>query len=224
MAGLLLLFMLPLLAIALDLLAKKVRDLPAADRMPPRVLTVATSRELWQTYTGLALRGRLLLHISRHLHFVQVPSHELYRLDQGDLSRLDLAAAYLQRVDHRNYLWLAARAGMFRSIHYLLEEDTFREKGAEAGVADGDEFTVYDSGFPRVISLRPPGGSEPPVVHIDAAWLEQHTPEEVVTLLQQLPVRPDIISISAATDDPERTPLARERISRLKELVHANLF
>lgn len=218
-AGLLLLAMLPLLAAGMDRVAKRARGVPGSAGKSVRVLAVANSRELWQAYAALGLHGRLLLHVGRHLHFVQVPANELYRLDQGALSRLDLKQAYLKSVNHRNYLWSAARAGFFRKIHYLLDEEAFREKMAEAGISGAEEFSVSDSGFPRVLSLRPLAGNEPPLVQIDAAWLERHTPEEVLSLLRKLTVKPDVIILSAAEDDPERTVLARERVARLKGLI-----
>lgn len=183
------------------------------------MLAVPNTSELWQTYTGLQLRGRLLLHIGRHLHFVEVPANEIYRPDQGDLTKLDLDAAYLKSVNNRNYLWLAARAGMFRTIHYLLAAEAFQEKSAEAGVSGAEEFSVSDNGFPRVLSLRPFAGTEPPVVTIDGSWLERHSPEETVALLKKLPVKPDVIILSASEDDPLRTALARERIATLKGLL-----
>ena len=199
--------------------AKRARAVPGSTGAV-RVLVVANARELWQTYAGLGLRGRLLLHVGRHLHFVQVPANEIYRLDQGALTGLDLDSAYLKSVNHRNYLWLAARAGFFRKIHYLLDEGSFQEKTTEAGITGAEEFTVSDNGFPRVISLRPVAGKEAPLLHLDAAWLEAHTPEDVVTLLKKLPVKPDIIILSAAEDDPDRTALARERIASLKGLIN----
>jgi hypothetical protein len=218
-AGLLLFVLLPLVAAGLDLLAKKTRGTPPVGNSRLKVIAVANARDIWQTYAGLGLRGRLLLHVGRHLHFVEISANEIYRLDQGDLSRLDLKAAYLQRVNHRNYLWIAARAGMFRKIHYLLDEGAFREKQAEAGISAAEEFSVSDSGFPRVISVKPLAGSEPPVVQIDAAWLEGHTAEETLSLLGKLPVKPDTVILSAAEDNPERTALARERIVKLKGLI-----
>ena len=217
--GLLFLVLLPLLAAGLDLLAKRLRAGSVSPATKLQVLVVADARELWQVYTRLELRGRLLLHIGRHLHFVEVAATDIYRPDRGSLANLDLDAAYLQSVNHRNYLWLAARAGMFRTIHYLLEEGSFQEKSAEAGVLGAEEFSVSDNGFPRVLSLRPVAGKEQPLVHIDGAWLEGHSPEETVALLKKLPVKPDIIILSASEDDPGRTVLARERIASLKGLL-----
>ena len=183
------------------------------------MLAAADARELWQVYTSLQLRGSLLLHFGRHLHFVEVPATEIYRPDQGSLTALDLNTAYLKSVNNRNYLWLAARAGMFRKIHYLLDEEAFREKSAEAGVLGAEEFSVSDNGFPRVLSLRPVDGKEPPLVTIDGSWLEGHSPEETVALLKKLPVKPEIIILSASEDDPGRTAAARERIASLKGLL-----
>lgn len=218
--GLLLIVMLPLLAAGLEITAKKVRAVPASAERTVRVFAVANARELWQTYSSLGLRGRLLLHVGRHLHFVEIPSNEIYHLDQGELTSLDLMAAYLKSVNHRNYLWCAARAGLFRKIHYLLDEGAFREKLTEAGFSGTEEFSVNDSGFPRVFSLRLVAGDEPPLVQIDASWLAMHTPEEVVELLKKLPAKPDVIILSAAEDDPERTLLAKERMARLKGLIN----
>jgi len=218
--GALLLVLLPLLAVGLDMTAKKTRAVPPPGQRKARVVAAADARELWRVYAGLGLRGRLLLHVGRHLHYVQVPSNELYRLDQGDLAGLDLDSVYRSRVNHRNYLWLAARAGYFRTIHYLLDEAAFREKMAEAGISGAEEFSVSDSGFPRVLSLRPVPGNEAPVVQVDASWLELQTPEEVVAMLGKLPVKPDIIILSGAGDDPERTALARERMARLGRLIN----
>lgn len=218
--GALLLVSLPLLAVGLDMTAKKVRAVPPSGQRKARVVAVADARELWQAYGGLGLRGRLLLHVGRHLHYVQVPPNELYRLDRGDLAALDLDSTYRSRVNQRNYLWLAARAGYFRTIHYLLDEAAFREKMAEAGISGAQEFSVSDSGFPRVLSLRPLSGKEAPVVQVDAAWLDVQKPEEVVTMLGKLPVKPDIIILSSAGDDPERTAVSTERMARLGRLIN----
>lgn len=211
--------MLPLLAAGLDSVAKSARGVPVSPPTKLQVLAVSDARELWQVYTGLKLRGRLLLHIGHHLHFVEVPATEIYRPDQGSLTSLDLNAVYRKSVNNRNYLWLATRAGMIRKIHYLLDEEAFREKSAEAGVSGAEEFSVSDNGFPRVLSLRLFAGKESPLVHIDGTWLEGHSPEETVALLKKLPVKPDIIILSASEDDPGRTVLARERIASLKGLL-----
>lgn len=216
----LLLALLPLFAAGLDMTAKKTRAVPPAGQRKARVVSVADACELWQAYAGLGLRGRLLLHVGRHLHFVQVQSNEIYRLDQGDLAGLDLDAAYRSRVDHRNYLWLAARSGYFRRIHYLLDEAAFMEKMAEAGISGAQEFSVSDSGFQRVLSLHPPSGNEAPIVQVDVSWMELHTPEDVIAMLRKLPIKPDVIILSCGGDDPERTTRARERMARLGELIN----
>lgn len=98
-----------------------------------------------------------------------------------------------------------------------------RKQGYPGIASDGLSVVANDEGYVRYISDRVRAQDDPLVLIIDASYFVSGTVDELVARLAESGVRPQLIILNAATDDPSVTPEARTALAsggaRLEGLI-----
>ena len=197
----------------------------SSSRAPaPQVHLVRDTAELYSLWKTQGYRGRILVHLGRHFHFVPVELNVGRGALPPDVQDDDKTLAYYEsRLDFRNALWIAMAANFFREIYYVLPPDIYREKVAQVkGAGDipvqgGDGIRLVTLGLNRSISDRLPVVSEPVVLNVDASYLQSSDARTVVGQLRQKGLLPETISFCLSTGSPDVTDHERNQLRRLAD-------
>jgi len=199
-------------ALLLDRLGVASRGVGAARRpgAGADVEVVRDERELHQTWREAGARGRVLVWMGSHLHLE--PADRAPRVD-GLLARPGtgaLAAAYRERLGHRNHLWVALRTGLVRRLHLVLPERVIRRRHPAPDLsAVADRMDLW--GAPVTVTARVPSIAEPVLLGVDASWFEEDDGGALLEALRGSGLVSDLVTVSLSEGSPDVSPAARER-------------
>jgi hypothetical protein len=179
-------------------------------RRAPCVLA-GSNREVVTAWHERGVRGRLVVHAGRFLHFVE----------DGTLSRRTLSgpgdgpaadAALLAASGPRNHLWVAAELGVSRRTWFVSPPASLGDRLASLGRGEAElPLAIAAQTHPRVLDRRPPEVAEPVLLEVNASWFDEGDGDSLARALDASGVRTDLVAISLAEDSVDVSPGARDR-------------
>ncbi len=203
-------------AASLAALGRSTRTFAAAgDAGTPEVVVVPTGRDALAEWHRRGLRGRILVHAGRFLHFVEVPAAQ-----NESPAPPGVPAAPDPQVGPRNYLRVAATSGVARRIVYVsppgaLDERlaTLRRTRAELPVA------LPSEAFPRALLAGFPSTAEPVLLELSASWFDDPRAPDPIAALRGSDLRADLVVVNLAEDAEDVSEHARERARALASRI-----
>lgn len=183
---------------------------------------VETSEGLYDLWRSAGAHGRVVVHLSRFLHFVTAhPGVIPAGLESFPVTTFDLVPAYEERLDHRNLLWITLRSGVAREIVHVLPPDDYADRRQTVGMGEpGIEvlptaILTHEHGARRLLVDRLPDIPEPVLLAIDASYLDVVEPRELLAALESSGLEADLVALSLSLDNPDVGETGRERLRRL---------
>jgi hypothetical protein len=187
---------------------------------------VGTSEELYRLYKDCRVKGRLLVHIGKYLHAVEIPLEELLPAGGYPTVTADVLPLYEKRISYRNVLWVAGQANMVREIYYYQPPLMFRKRLAAVDdqdpvlISKGEHTIVlHDWGSRRTIADRMPQLQEPVLLNIDASVFEELQPEQLLTMVRASSLAADIVTLNLARDNPDVPDSCRRSLVRFAKML-----
>jgi hypothetical protein len=166
------------------------------DARPGAPMLVETSEELYDLWSDSGAHGRIVVHLSRFLHFVSAhPGVIPAGLESFPVSTFDLVTGYEERLDHRSLLWVTLQSGIAREIVHVLPPADYADRRRTVGAGV--------------------------LLAIDASYLDEVDTSELLTLLQGSGLRADLVALSLSLDNPDVGEVGRERLRQLAATLEA---
>jgi len=156
----------------------------------PRLDSVLVRRNaaVLDAWRERGVRGRIVVHVGRFLHFVQEEP----------------------RPDARNYLLVAAETGIARRILYLSPPGTLEARLRTLGVDRASlPLALPSQVFPRTLLAELPASDEPVLLDVNASWFDEGAPEALMQTLRASRLRIDLVTLSLAEDADDVSDRAR---------------
>ena len=100
---------------------------------------VADAAELYAAYRSRKVHGRILVHLGRYLHFVEIGDNDTYRgFFQFPIPAFSALRSYEEHISYRNVLWVGMQANLFREIISIVPPQVFQEKAGSIGPQDSN--------------------------------------------------------------------------------------
>jgi hypothetical protein len=179
------------------------------------VSVVATSSEACQLFQKGGYRGRLVVSLSRNLHFVGLDSSKMFKPDgKRSLKSVDLRDEFARRLSPKNFLLILSRSGIARGVYNVLPAAIYREKvrSAPRDNIGSQRIEVDDTGSKRVVAMSLPRLTEPALIVVDASYFELESVDEFSAMLSRSGLKTDRVVFNAAEDNPEVTASARQQL------------
>ncbi|MFC1770185.1 hypothetical protein ACFLZI_03950 [Nitrospirota bacterium] len=195
--------------------------------LPVAPIIVRNTTDLYPLWKEQKIHGRLVVHFGRFIHFVAINDEELYEPSGHFPSHVyDPTPFYEERIERNNILRVAMRAGLVRTIFYVMSDARFEYVQQllrdDPLVKVGDkEIVMHEFGSMQKIvrSLESFPSGEPVVMNIDATFMADVSPEETLAILRSGNVQYDILTLCLAEDNPYVTPVDRERLLELAAMM-----
>src|SRR6266545_3636210 len=178
----------------------------------PEVLLLRTNAAVARAWRSRGLRGRVVLHAGRFLHFVEdgAPAQEAFA-GAGSGRRIDSAVA--AAAGPRSHLWVAAATGIARRVHYLIPPRALSERLATIPAQPSAlPLAVDDEAHPRTVDGAPPRLSEPVLLDVNASWFDEAEGTELLALLREAGTTTDLVTLSLGEGNDDVSDGARERL------------
>lgn len=193
-------------------------------RLP--VMVEDNSREVYAFIKEKGMHGRILIHLSKYLHFVPPDVSSVYEgIERFPIITKSLSREYEKMVDQRNFLWIAMRTNIARRIYHVLPPYMFTEKreAVEAytrgvSVKQGTIITHF-LGSSRVIAERMPTIKEPVLLIIDASYFEYAGGSSLFDDLRASGVKTDLLILCLSEDNPDVQEQERKKLRQFAELL-----
>jgi len=195
---------------------------PAAGSGSIEIRVIRTNAELYAYWKSLGLKGRIVIHAGRYLHYVTDNDFPLgYKATASYPVMLQSVQAELEkRVNHTNFLWVAVQANFARALYMLMtpedyaarfsSESDYPERKTGGGIHD------HDFGAPRVILDTIPLLRERVVLNLDASYFSGGSGEELLNRVLDGTVPADVITLCLSEENPDVKE--RERLQALNVL------
>lgn len=198
------------------------------DARPGAPMLVETSEELYDLWSDSGAHGRIVVHLSRFLHFVSAhPGVIPAGLESFPVSTFDLVTGYEERLDHRSLLWVTLQSGIAREIVHVLPPADYADRRRTVGAGEPGirvletAILTHENGARRLLVDRLPEIDEPVLLAIDASYLDEVDTSELLTLLQGSGLRADLVALSLSLDNPDVGEVGRERLRQLAATLEA---
>ncbi len=202
-------------AVGLHALGRAVRPFGTASALGtpgPEILLVRTNGGAAVAWRSRGLRGRVVLHAGRFLHFV-TEERAFRPMASGPGSGGDWAAAVFGGAGKRNHLWVAAVTGVARRVHYLSPPGALRERLQAIGRSGSAlPLDIDERALPRTIDAAPPRLAEPVLLDVNASWFDESGGDELLVLLRAAGTTADVVTLSLAEGNEDVSDAARERV------------
>jgi len=216
-------------ALALNTAGKHARTYAAPQPVSARGIPVhilKNERELYGLYKSLGIRGRIMVHLGRYLHFVDIePDALLAKTDRFPIQLFNMLDRYEGLLSDRNVLWTAMQANLLREIDYVLPAPMFEERKRSLAASRTDVLSIshnrivaHDWGSRRTLSPVLPDLTEPVLLNIDASYLEEADEQAVYAMLAASQLKADVLTVTLSEDNPEISAVARQRLIKLADL------
>jgi hypothetical protein len=186
---------------------------------------VETSRGAHAALARSGLRGRVLISLSRYLHFVPVEGAVADGLNSFPIPSIDLVEVHAKQVNPRNLLWVVLQEGIAREIVHLLPEAEYQRRRGEIGRPSPGidllptEIVTHELGSRRTILADPPVLTEPVILCIDAAYLDEADIGSTLDRLRPSQLETDFVVLNLALDNPDVSDVGRIRLVELAEVL-----
>ncbi len=183
----------------------------AAPGAGAEVLVIRTNADVVRTWRTRGLRGRVVLHFGRFLHFVEdevIPVEGMAAPGHGRA----VDAALLTEAGPRNYLRIAAELDIARRVEFVSPPAALGARLSSIGRAQADlPLDIDDGPQARELDAAPPAVSEPVLVDVNASWFDEGDPTRLVAELRTARISSDLVTVSLAEDSADVSDRARER-------------
>lgn len=186
---------------------------------------VETSHEVHAALATSGYRGRVLVSFSRYLHFVPVEGAVPDGLNSFPIPSIDLVKVHATQVNPRNLLWVTLQGGIAREIIHLLPDREYEKRRTEiGGPSPGIDIqrtaiVTHELGSRRTILADPPVFTEPVILCIDAAYLDEVDVDPTMDRLRTSQVETDFVVLNLALDNPDVSDVGRIRLAELAEIL-----
>jgi hypothetical protein len=192
------------------------------------VISVPRPEDAFLTWSRRGYRGRVVVTFSRRLNFLEtgetrlIPATSAFPVQVGNLSRL--AEKELAK---ENFLSIAMKSGIARELVQVVPESEMAGKIA-AAAAEGvtprhGMLKLPVQGSPRTIttpvSFVTP--KEPVLLYVNASFFRETELADLLRLLEGRGLATDCVVLATSDDDPEVTPVERERLKVFRGLLEA---
>lgn len=185
------------------------------------VEVVESSSEFLTTLSDSGLRGRVLVSMSRFLHFIPVSGVIPQKQVSFPIATFDFIGTYEDRAGPRSVLWVALQTGVVREVvHVLPRQDYIRRRQEISGgttdvsLRQGSIIT-HELGSRRTLREDLPGLTEPVILEIDASFLDATESGQAFEMIRRSSLRADLVVLCLSRDNPDVTDLGRERLNVL---------
>jgi hypothetical protein len=174
---------------------------------------------------GSGLRGRVLIYLSRYLHFVPVEGAVPDGLSSFPIPRIDLVEVHAEDANPRNLLWVVLQGGIAREIVHLLPEGEYKRRRGEISTPSPGidlqptAIVTSELGSRRTILADLPILTETVILGIDAAYLDEADVDSTLTRLRRSEMRTDFVVLNLALDNPDVSDVGRVRLVELAEVL-----
>jgi hypothetical protein len=184
--------------------------------------------EVVETATGLhdvlvrsGRRGRVVVYLSRYLHFVPVEGAVPNGLNRFPIPPIDLVDEYAVRVDPKNVLWVVLQEGIAREVVHVLPRQEYESR--RSGITAGSPgialrpaaIVTHEVGSRRTVQSELPALGEPVILGIDAAYLDGADVFSTIDLLRASGLGVDLVVLNLSLDNPDVSDLGRNRLRDL---------
>lgn len=219
------------LLLGIDHAGRSARRAPALPSSGQPVAERITSQgEAYMLYRALQVFGIRVVHLNRFMNLV-----EYYPADEGrsvpfPIGTGDIRPAYEKGLDAHNWLFIANRTGMVRTVTVVLPESVFREK-AELFRSSffyrfaGQRVEGRSRDLPFMVTKLEdlPVIDEPVIVNVDAGFFEPGSdPVLVASLLREACRDIRALLLIESRDEAEVTPLMRARLREFADAFGAS--
>ncbi|TAN44941.1 MAG: hypothetical protein EPN22_04750 [Nitrospirae bacterium] len=197
------------------------RRLPDAKPSSLSIVHVNSQKDIYQVYKSAGLSGAKVVHLNRFLNLVDYFPKEESVSAPFPVRVGDSRSLYEKGLDAHNWLFVANRTGMVRSVVVVLPQEVFEQRLPEfesyfAYTVSGRTVKGYSYDMPMFVAALDslPVINEPVVVNIDAGFFSEGV--DPAGAVKQLKMKcPDIrlIVFSSSFDEPEVGDAMRERLS-----------
>lgn len=204
----------------MDSRAKGARIMPAGTA--PAVARVGSQASIYGLYRDRGIRGARIVHLNRFLNMVEYLPREETTSMPFPVRVQDAKPLYEKGLDGHNWLFIANRTGLVRTVTVVLPAAVMRERTAQfdgtyAYARSGGGFRGYTFDLPLLVTTLDalPDIDEPVIVNIDAGYfVTGEEPEAVAAALRKHCPDVRLIALSASLDEPEIDDGARRRLER----------
>ncbi len=213
---------------ALDRGGKEDRRFGEVRRISDAGLPVHLVRRTTDVYALWKERGvsnRVVVHLGKFLHFVELDPNQGYRTVAGFPVRVEnLLREYEAKTTYQNFLWTAVETNIARKTYLVLPPAIYKEKWdaisrEEAWLRGKDGFVTQYFGSLKIIADRIPREREPVLLNIDASFLDSPEIGRFVRELRRSGLLVDVVTLCLSEESPDVTPVERERLMQVAELL-----
>ncbi len=210
--------------IALNVAGTGARAVPAS---APAVIVVDDAKDLLSTWNQRGVHGAALVYVTRTLGYA-LPEEVFQHATGLPVPLLDLRHVFRNNATAPSVVWVASHTGPVRSVTYVLTPQDLAEKvqvGRQNGwpgiAADGTYIRASDEeGFVRIVSTEIPSTTlDAAILHIDASYFINGTPEELSEQLSRSQQSFGLVTLSRSVDATDVPDAARVRLDRMAELL-----
>jgi len=225
-----------------DSSAGNKRSLP----LPAKIYRVSAQSDVYDIYKSAGLRGARVIHLNRFFNIEDYFPKEEATSVPFPIKVYDIRPAYEKGLSSHNWLFIATRTGLVRTITTILPEPVFIarlkdfasdfaytvspsfsnnnpppppfDKGGQGGLSE-QKIKGYDYDIPMTVeTLRSlPLINEPVVVDVDAGFFSADVdPVMVAAILREKCPDIRIIVLVDSVDEPEVTEEMRKRLGRFE--------
>jgi len=184
-----------------------------------------------RAWRSAGVRGAVLVDATRDLGYLPAAEDLIPRRTGWPVQSVDLPALWIGATDRSNAVWVAARTGLARTVHYVLPAAVLKERirvgraqNYPGIAADGGSVFANDEGYVRYIDdeLATPV-SQPAVLNIDASYFVQGTPAELSAQLGDSLRSFKVITVDRAEDATDVPEAARARADEMARIIEQAL-
>lgn len=194
-------------------------------------MRTASQRDIYHIYKAAGLHGARIVHLNRFLNMLDYLPKEENLTISFPVRVKDSRLFYEKGVDSHNWLFIANRTGLARTVTVILPDKVFSDRLHQflndfAYRVSGNIITGYTQDMPLAVSTieSMPILSEPLILNIDAGYFGwDEDPASVAAKLREK--CPDIrmIVLSESLDEPEIGDESRRKLGSFLDAWGAGL-
>ena len=201
--------------------AREKRKIPAvAASGQTRIIKLAAQRDAYDVYHAMELWGAAVIHFNRFLNLVEYYPVEEQQNAPFPIRTADIRPLYEKGLDSHNWLFIANRTGLVRTVTVILPEVVFKQKAVQFRSSfyytmSGPVVFGHARDLPFIVAtLRDlPAEQEPVVVNVDAGFFTSETdPSEVALKLTQRCPDVRVLALIESRDEPDVTLEMRKKL------------
>lgn len=191
------------------------------EESPPTIEVVETASGLYESLVRSGRRGRVMIYLSRYLHFVPVDQAVPNELNRFPIPPIDLPGTFADNLDPMNMLWVVLQSGIAREVVHVLPPQEYERRRREIGKSTPgielrtESIITNELGSRRTVRAEVPPLDEPVILGIDAAYLDDAKIGWTLDQLRASGLRTDFVVLNRSVDNPDVGDDGRDRLGEL---------